>query len=114
MGYTKVVDCCHQCKGKGFNCPTCEHKKLEILQISYRDTYRDANGLMRMHPQHYFCGDCRFFEGSALIIFGIDDPPHGICDHESNWRPSRGELHVWADCNCRHYEPKDGKKDEVE
>jgi hypothetical protein len=81
-------------------------KKIEILKTSYRETERDELGNLQMVTQLTFCGDCRFYEGSSLIIYGIDDPPHGICDHESNWRPSRGELQVWADCNCQHYEPR--------
>lgn len=78
----------------------------EILRINYCPTECDELGNLQMVPQLTFCGDCMHYEGSNLIIYDIDDPPHGICDHESNWRPSRGDLQVWADCNCQHHYPR--------
>lgn len=57
------------------------------------------------------CEDCIYFEFKAPTFeyAGMKEVEHdGICTHERNWRPSRGDMPCDRDYHCQLFELRRG------
>lgn len=56
------------------------------------------------------CGNCKYYTEKAIPNLNFDPNGNqgfdilGECDHESNWRPSRGNMRCCSEDSCFKFE----------
>jgi hypothetical protein len=55
------------------------------------------------------CRDCLYSSGRNIVLYTDELEPELECEHEANWRPSRGNMKVDCDYRCGHFEPRENK-----